>query len=253
MGLPLSSVSSRASSSAFWSTRSPSFHRTRERSIGFIFAHGPSNAARAARTARSTSSAPASATVVMGSSVAGFVVVSGAPEAASTASPLMIRRPGFTGASVSDISFLHWDQLPDACLLDLLRVVTVVLREPPHHVGERVPATPDVVGVRRDLGEPEQQQLALRVQTPDGRLPAVGAERRQVRLVDDGLLLVRDARPGARLAAERPAEFLESHAVALREVQHDLLDGPLAGRDRPLRTGGRESLRRRLHARPRAL
>src|SRR5580765_5132555 len=184
MGLPLSSVSRRASSSACASTRSPSFHSARERSMGLSFAHGPSSAARAARTARSTSSAPASATVVIGSSVAGFTVVNVAPDAASTASPLMMSRPGFTGASVSDISILHGDRVPDPYPFDLLGVMPVVLGQPPHHVAERVSALPDVVGLRRDLEQALQQFLAQRVETAHRLVPGVCAQRREVRFVD---------------------------------------------------------------------
>ena len=78
----------------------------RWRSAGFILLHGPaSNAARAAVTARSTSSGPASATAQIGSSVAGFTVVKVRPEAASTFSPLMMSFPGRTGASVSVMGF----------------------------------------------------------------------------------------------------------------------------------------------------
>src|SRR6266545_6019916 len=175
MGLPLSSVSRRASSSACWSTRSPSFHSTRERSMGFIFDHVPSSAARAALTARSTSSGPASATVVMGSSVAGFTVVNVAPETESTDSPLMTSRAGLTGASVSDISILHGDRLPDACAFQLLGVVAIVLRKSPHHVAERVGAMPDVVGERGHLVEPQEQRLAQRVEPPHGVVPRVRA------------------------------------------------------------------------------
>src|SRR5262245_37474799 len=183
IGLPLSSVSRRASSSACSSTRSPSFHSTRERSIGFIFAHGPLKAAWAALTARSTSSGPASATVVIGSSVAGFTVVNVAPEAASTALPSMISRPGFTGANVSAISILHGDRLPDACVLDLVGVMPVVLGQCPQHVRERVAALPDVVRERRDLVQPEQQLLAQRFQAPHRALPGERAQRGQVLLV----------------------------------------------------------------------
>jgi hypothetical protein len=50
-------------------------------------------------TARSTSSVPAEATVVMDSWVAGLVVTKISPEAASTCSPLMSGLPGFTGAA----------------------------------------------------------------------------------------------------------------------------------------------------------
>ena len=183
MGLPLSSVSKRASSSACASTRSPSFHNTRARSMGFILAHGPSSAARAARTARSTSSAPASATVVMGSSVAGFTVVNVAPLAASTASPLMMSRPGFTGASVSDISNLHRDGTPDACAFDLLGVMPVVFGETPHHVAERVPVLPHVVRLLRHLAQPHQQLFAQRVEPAHRFVPGVRAQRGQVGFV----------------------------------------------------------------------
>src|SRR6185503_11028406 len=182
IGLPLSSVSKRASSSACSSTRSPNFHSTRERSMGFIFAHAPSRAMRAALTARSTSSGPASATVVIGSSVAGFTVVNVAPDAASTALPSMINRPGFTGASVSAISVLRQHRFPDADLLDLSGVMPVVLGECPQHVGERVAALPDVGGQRRHLVEPEQQLLAQRIHAPHGAVPGERAQGRQVLL-----------------------------------------------------------------------
>src|SRR5437773_3355730 len=81
--------------------RSPSRHRIRWRSAGFMRGHGPeSNAARAATTARSASSAPALATAQIGSSVAGFIVVYVSPEAASTGAPLMMSLAGFTGVNV---------------------------------------------------------------------------------------------------------------------------------------------------------
>ena len=84
-GLPLSRVSSRPSSSAFASTRSASFQSSRDRLCGFIRRQRLSrNAARAAFTARSTSSARASATSAITSSVAGFTVAKLPPLSAST-------------------------------------------------------------------------------------------------------------------------------------------------------------------------
>src|SRR6185437_11730393 len=72
IGLPLSRLSSSASSAACFSSRSARRHIRRSRSSGSMFGHEPlSNAARAARTARSTSSASASATSAIWRSVAG--------------------------------------------------------------------------------------------------------------------------------------------------------------------------------------
>ena len=59
IGLPLCSVSSRATSSARSSSRSPSLRTSRPRSRADIVPHGPSSAARAAATAASRSSPPA--------------------------------------------------------------------------------------------------------------------------------------------------------------------------------------------------
>src|SRR5690349_23801426 len=108
--------------------------------------HGPlSNAARAARTARSTSSTPASATTVIGSSVAGFDVVNVRPEAASTASPLMMSLPGATGARVSVMADLLSSGLRRrAPALDRLGVVSIVVRESQHHPAERMRLVPDL-------------------------------------------------------------------------------------------------------------
>src|ERR1044071_4328638 len=219
IGLPLSSVSRRASSSACASTRSPSFQSRRERSMGLSFAHGPSSAARAARTARSTSSAPASATVVMGSSVAGFTVVNVAPDAASTATPSIMSRPGLTGASVSDIELLRGGRAFHAGPLDLVGVVPIVLGKSPHHVAERVAALPDDVWQRGHLGHAQQQLLAERVEPAHGLLPGVGAERRAGRLVHRRLLRILDPAPRPRLTAERPPDPREPHPIALGEVE----------------------------------
>ena len=77
MILPLSSVSSSASSSMFFSMSSASFHKMRPRSLADILRHGPcrsSNALRADCTAASTSCADAAATWVNSSPVAGLMV-----------------------------------------------------------------------------------------------------------------------------------------------------------------------------------
>lgn len=72
-GLPLSSVSIIASSSALASIASPSFQISLARAAGVIFVHGPlSKALRAAATARSTSSLSLAATWAMTSPSAGL-------------------------------------------------------------------------------------------------------------------------------------------------------------------------------------
>src|SRR6266516_1726538 len=104
IGLPLSSVSSSASSSMFCSTRSASRHSSRPRSLADILRHGParsSKAWRAALTARSTSSAEASTICVKTSPVAGLMVSNFLEP--STHSPLIRRRPGDTRALVAAI------------------------------------------------------------------------------------------------------------------------------------------------------
>src|ERR1700735_2839610 len=71
-GLPLSSASISANSSACFSRRSPRFHTSLERSAGEIRDHGPvSNALRAAFTARSISASSPAGTCAMISCVAG--------------------------------------------------------------------------------------------------------------------------------------------------------------------------------------
>ena len=88
-GLPLSSDSSIASSSAFSSISSEIFQMTRPRCDAFMRRQGESSAKalRAARTARSMSSACPCATWASSSSVAGFRVANVLPDAASTHSP----------------------------------------------------------------------------------------------------------------------------------------------------------------------
>src|SRR5271165_2531714 len=89
-GLPLSSDSSCASSSACFSIKSASLYISCPRCDADILRHAPlSNAARAAATALSTSAASASATRAMGSPVDGLIVAKVLPEAASTHLPLI--------------------------------------------------------------------------------------------------------------------------------------------------------------------
>ncbi len=89
IGLPLCSVSRRATSSACSISRSPSFQTSRPRSRADIWPHGPPSAARAAATAASTSAAVADATSAITSSVAGLTTGIVAPPAASRQSPPM--------------------------------------------------------------------------------------------------------------------------------------------------------------------
>ncbi len=85
IGLPVSSVSSKASSSVFAWISSANFCSTFLRAFGDCFAHTPcSNAARAEATARSISRASQADTCASTSPVAGFTRVNVAPEAAST-------------------------------------------------------------------------------------------------------------------------------------------------------------------------
>src|SRR6266403_689298 len=89
-GLPLSSASSCASSSACFSIKSASLFIRFPRCAALILRHGPlSNAARAATTALSTSGASASATCVITSPVEGLIVGKVFPEALSTHFPLI--------------------------------------------------------------------------------------------------------------------------------------------------------------------
>src|SRR5690349_4881962 len=109
MGLPLSSVSSSANSSMFFSSRSARRQSSLPRSLADIFCHGPprsSRALRAALTARSTSAGPASATWVMTSPVAGLME-SKVLEVA-THSPPIRSLPGSTFVLLAtSISFHH--------------------------------------------------------------------------------------------------------------------------------------------------
>src|SRR6267154_3398204 len=89
-GLPLSSDSSCANSSACFSIRSASLFISTPRSAALILRHGPlSNAARAAATALSTSAASDSATCLITSPVDGLIVGKVFPDTLSTHFPLI--------------------------------------------------------------------------------------------------------------------------------------------------------------------
>src|SRR5271165_1324854 len=107
IGLPLSSVSSSANSSMFFSTRSESFQIRRPRSLAESLCQGPprsSKARRAASTARSTSAGEASAICVSTSPVAGLMVSK--VFAPSTHWPSISNRPRFRFALVA-ASIIH--------------------------------------------------------------------------------------------------------------------------------------------------
>src|SRR5215831_5810933 len=89
IALPTLRTSSSASSLRFATIASASACRSRERSVGGVFPHGPSRAARAASTARSTSASPAIATRARDSPVAGSESSRASPACGSTCSPLM--------------------------------------------------------------------------------------------------------------------------------------------------------------------
>src|ERR1700730_7887981 len=89
-GLPLSSDSSCANSSACFSIRSASLFINTPRAEALILRHAPlSNAARAAATALSTYAESASATCVITSPVDGLIVGNVFPEVLSTHFPLI--------------------------------------------------------------------------------------------------------------------------------------------------------------------
>src|ERR1700761_1607040 len=87
IGAPMSRVSRAANSSMSRSTRSASFSSIAWRCAGLNLDHGPSNASRAAVTARSMSSASPSATWARISPVAGLRVSNVLPDAASSHLP----------------------------------------------------------------------------------------------------------------------------------------------------------------------
>ena len=89
IALPTFRASRSASSLRFATIASASAWSSRERSFGGVFAHGPSSAARAASTARSTSTSFAIAARASGSPLAGSLSSRTSPEAGSANSPAM--------------------------------------------------------------------------------------------------------------------------------------------------------------------
>jgi hypothetical protein len=99
-GLPVSSVSSNASSTLFRSIRSAKLIRRFFRAAGAMRDQRPdSNAARPARTAASTSFASHEATRVSGFPVAGSIVSNVAPERALTYLPSTNAWPRYSSAA----------------------------------------------------------------------------------------------------------------------------------------------------------
>src|SRR5882672_8981881 len=95
------------------------------------------------------------------SSVAGFTVLKVRPEAESTASPLMISRPGETGARVSVIRSSPLGSLDSGAPTpapDRLRMMPVVMMERFHHPAERMSGLPDR---QRLLGHPREPLLEI--------------------------------------------------------------------------------------------
>lgn len=103
-GLPLSNVSSRASSSECCSIRSANLLNTRPRARPDILGQGPSSKARrAAATARSISRTPASATLQIVSPVRGSMLGKVLPSIASSHRPSMSSRVAVgVGAAATD-------------------------------------------------------------------------------------------------------------------------------------------------------
>src|SRR5436190_11432570 len=89
IALPTLRTSSSASSLRFATIASASAWRSRDRSVGGVFPHGPASAARAASTALSISASPAIATRASAAPVAGSVRSRSSPDWGSTSSPLM--------------------------------------------------------------------------------------------------------------------------------------------------------------------
>src|SRR5262249_18334310 len=118
IGLPMSRVSSRASSSAWLRTRSASFSNVRLRSFGAACDHTPdSNAARAPATARSTSGAEQAATFAGTPPSIGLTHSNVSPVADSRYSPSMNAR---SGMSISAASALQSSRVAVDAIASLL-------------------------------------------------------------------------------------------------------------------------------------
>src|SRR6185436_13355948 len=253
IGLPLSRVSSRAISSACARIKSPSFQRMRWRSAGRIFGQGPlSNAARAARTARSTSSGPALATVQIGSSVAGLYVVKVSPEAASTVSPLMTSLAGCTGASVSVMIEPPLEGALEAPALDRIRMMTVVWREHVEHPAEGMIGAPDF---RRFVGNAFDflhQLLPDAMQGAHGIFPVQMAKRSHQLGVEHSHRRLLDSPPRRLLSVLGGLALAKPHLIAGDQVEHGLADAPAAVAHRLVRGRGAEPVDRGEERGPRA-
>src|SRR5690348_8199219 len=102
MSLPFCCVSIAAMSSAWSAMRSPQPMRSRPRRVGESFDQGPSNAACAARTARSMSARPDSANSPHGLPVVGLVETKRRPSTGGTRSPPMwLSKRRSSGVTVS--------------------------------------------------------------------------------------------------------------------------------------------------------
>ena len=115
----MSVLSTTANSCAFSARSSASRRIKRARSVPVIVPQGPSSkAARAALTARSTSSSPASGAVAHARPVYGLMLSKVFPESASTHSPPISilyrasRRTRGLRSTVSPLSFLLWNLHP---------------------------------------------------------------------------------------------------------------------------------------------
>src|SRR5712692_7709446 len=145
-GLPLSSDSSCASSSACFSMRSASLFIKTLRCEALIFRHGPLSNAAPAATALSTSGASDSATCVITSPVDGLIVGNVFPEVLSTHFPLISSFVGpiltfdsITAVAVAIVSSSYvFAQLPGGCRARPLkpRMAQTCSRERSVYLGE---------------------------------------------------------------------------------------------------------------------
>src|SRR5882757_2651921 len=190
-GLPLSSDSSCANSSACFSMRSASLFIKTPRSAALILRHGPlSNAARAAATALSTSAASDSATCVITLPVDGLIVGNVFPDTLSTHLPLISNFVGptltffsNTAAAVAILisSSICVSALPGRCSGRLLRRAPFLLyrgRPSERLFAARLPgrcrASPFILS-HQPKGKPSMTQ------TPCGQEPIPPCAERQGR------------------------------------------------------------------------
>src|SRR5262245_7003671 len=165
--LPVSIVSRSESDEMRSRTSSPIFQRILPRSAPDMRAQGPdSSAVRAAATAASMSSAPASATEVMTDSSAGLTVVNVRPDRASVQSPPIRRRPRSGVAVVLMVSSDTYGRIEQPLIL----LGRVAVRHPRDVVGDRavdslrIDLAPRVVGQ-----EPRVLEVAIEEGVQDAR------------------------------------------------------------------------------------